>query len=83
MPERVRARLDGGLIPAVPVPFRGTVLAVDAQRAYAAWMAGQDVAGHEADDGFIGVERKGAAGEQCCPEESRDQKHEAGGEPEG
>ena len=45
MPDRVRVRLDGGLIPAVPVPFRGTVLAADAQRAYAAWMAGQDVAG--------------------------------------
>jgi 4-hydroxy-tetrahydrodipicolinate synthase len=38
-------RLDGGLIPAVPVPFRGTTLAEDAQRAYARWLAGQDVAG--------------------------------------
>lgn len=45
MPDGVRARLAGGLIPAVPVPFRGTALAADAQRAYAAWMAGQDVAG--------------------------------------
>jgi 4-hydroxy-tetrahydrodipicolinate synthase len=33
------------LIPAVPVPFRGKVLAVDAQRAYARWMADQPVAG--------------------------------------
>lgn len=45
MPEGVRARLDGGLIPAVPVPFRGASLAADAQRAYAHWMARQDVAG--------------------------------------
>ena len=45
MPEGVRGRLDGGLIPAVPVPFRGTTVAADAQRAYAAWMAGQHVAG--------------------------------------
>jgi 4-hydroxy-tetrahydrodipicolinate synthase len=39
------ARLDGGLIPAVPVPFRGTTLAADAQRGYARWMAGQGIAG--------------------------------------
>jgi len=39
------ARLQWGLIPAVPVPFRGTVLAEDAQRAYAQWMADQPVAG--------------------------------------
>jgi len=45
VPEAVRARLGGGLIPAVPVPFRGTTLAADAQHAYAAWMARQDVAG--------------------------------------
>ena len=45
MPDGVRERLDGGLIPAVPVPFRGTALAADAQAAYAAWMARQDVAG--------------------------------------
>jgi 4-hydroxy-tetrahydrodipicolinate synthase len=38
-------RLDGGLIPAVPVPFRGTELAADAQRGYARWMAAQPVAG--------------------------------------
>ncbi len=38
-------RLRGGLVPAVPVPFRGTALAEEAQRAYAAWMAGQPVAG--------------------------------------
>lgn len=38
-------RLDAGLIPAVPVPFRGDTLAADVQRAYAAWMAGQGVAG--------------------------------------
>jgi 4-hydroxy-tetrahydrodipicolinate synthase len=38
-------RLEGGLVPAVPVPFRGGDLAVDAQRVYAEWMATQDVAG--------------------------------------
>ena len=39
------ARLEWGLIPAVPVPFRGTELAEDAQRALTDWMAGQQVAG--------------------------------------
>ena len=39
------ARLTWGLIPAVPVPFRGRALAEDAQRAYARWMAAQPVAG--------------------------------------
>ena len=38
-------RLGGGLIPAVPVPFRGTTLAADAQQACATWMATQDIAG--------------------------------------
>ncbi len=38
-------RLDGGLIPAVPVPFRGGSIDSAAQRAYAAWMAEQPVAG--------------------------------------
>ena len=38
-------RLDGGLIPAVPVPFRGTEIAAAAQRGYARWMAAQPVAG--------------------------------------
>jgi len=37
--------LGRGLIPAVPVPFRGRELAEDAQRAYAAWMAEHQVAG--------------------------------------
>lgn len=39
------ARLDGALIPAVPVPFRGRTMTEDAQRAYAAWMATQPAAG--------------------------------------
>jgi 4-hydroxy-tetrahydrodipicolinate synthase len=39
------ARLQWGLIPAVPVPFRGKVLAEDAQRAYARSMARQPIAG--------------------------------------
>ena len=38
-------RLLGGLVPAVPVPFRGPELDASAQRQYAAWMAGQPVAG--------------------------------------
>lgn len=38
-------KLNGGLIPAVPVPFRGTELDSSAQRAYATWMAVQPVAG--------------------------------------
>ena len=39
------ARLEGGLIPAVPVPFTGATIAAVAQQAYARWMAGQGVAG--------------------------------------
>jgi 4-hydroxy-tetrahydrodipicolinate synthase len=38
-------RLEWGLVPAVPVPFRGATLDRDAQRGYARWMAGQPVAG--------------------------------------
>lgn len=38
-------RLDGGLIPAVPVPFRGTAMDAEAQRDYARWMASQPIAG--------------------------------------
>lgn len=45
MPDGVREQLDGRLIPAVPVPFRGVNIASDAQRGYAGWMARQDVAG--------------------------------------
>lgn len=41
----VAVRLHGQLIPAVPVPFRGTTLADDALEAYAQWMANQPVAG--------------------------------------
>ena len=41
----VAERLRGGLVPAVPVPFRGTALSEEAQRTYAAWMARQPVAG--------------------------------------
>ncbi|HEX4575537.1 MAG TPA: dihydrodipicolinate synthase family protein [Gemmatimonadales bacterium] len=39
------ARLAWGVVPAVPVPFRGRTLAADAQRAYARWLATQPVAG--------------------------------------
>jgi 4-hydroxy-tetrahydrodipicolinate synthase len=38
-------RLRGGLIPAVPVPFRSSDIDSAALRAYAGWMAGQPVAG--------------------------------------
>jgi 4-hydroxy-tetrahydrodipicolinate synthase len=38
-------RVEGGLIPAVPVPFRGPQLDAAAQRQYAGWMAGQPIAG--------------------------------------
>jgi 4-hydroxy-tetrahydrodipicolinate synthase len=41
----VADRLNGGLFPAVPVPFRGTAMDHAAQRAYAGWMAAQPVAG--------------------------------------
>lgn len=41
----VRARLERGLVPAVPVPFRGRALDGDALAAYARWMGEQSVAG--------------------------------------
>jgi len=41
----VRQELEWGLIPAVPVPFRGTHIDGAAQRAYAVWMSGQPIAG--------------------------------------
>ncbi len=41
----IARRLEGGLVPAVPVPFRGKTLAADAQHVYARWMATQDIAG--------------------------------------
>ncbi len=41
----VRRRLEWGLLPAVPVPFRGSAIAEDALEAYVTWMAGQQIAG--------------------------------------
>lgn len=41
----LRERLEWGLIPAVPVPFRGSELDTQAQAGYARWMAAQPVAG--------------------------------------
>jgi 4-hydroxy-tetrahydrodipicolinate synthase len=41
----VAARLEWGLVPAVPAPCRGRELAGDAQTAYAAWLARQPIAG--------------------------------------
>ena len=38
-------RIENGLIPAVPVPFRANELDTAAQRCYASWMAAQPVAG--------------------------------------
>ena len=43
--DGLRSRLEWGLIPAVPVPFRGRELAQDALEAYARWMANHQVAG--------------------------------------
>ena len=39
------ARIQWGLFPAVPVPFRGTRLDGEAQRGYARWMSAHPVAG--------------------------------------
>lgn len=39
------SRLEHGLIPAVPVPFRGASIDTAAQRSYARWMAEQPIAG--------------------------------------
>jgi len=41
----IASRIEWGLIPAVPVPFRGNDLDAAAQRAYAHWMATHPVAG--------------------------------------
>jgi 4-hydroxy-tetrahydrodipicolinate synthase len=41
----IASRIEWGLIPAVPVPFRGNTLDAAAQRAYARWMAAHPVAG--------------------------------------
>ena len=41
----LQRRLEWGLIPAVPVPFRGETLDRDGLGGYARWMAGQPVAG--------------------------------------
>ena len=41
----IASRVEWGLIPAVPVPFRGDRLDAEAQRGYARWMAAQPVAG--------------------------------------
>ena len=38
-------RIEGGLLPAVPVPFRGSEMDTGAQRGYARWMTAQPVAG--------------------------------------
>lgn len=44
-PDSLTARLEWGLIPAVPVPFRGHEVAEDALRRYAGWMASHQVPG--------------------------------------
>ncbi len=41
----IASRIEWGLIPAVPVPFRGTDIDATAQRTYARWMAAHPVAG--------------------------------------
>ena len=59
------ARLDWGLIPAVPVPFRGRAIAADAQARYARWMARQPVAG-------VAVWAHTGRGPHLAPAERRD-----------
>ncbi|HKW40985.1 MAG TPA: dihydrodipicolinate synthase family protein [Gemmatimonadales bacterium] len=44
-PAELRSRLEWGLIPAVPTPFRGRELAQDVLETYAHWMADHQVAG--------------------------------------
>jgi 4-hydroxy-tetrahydrodipicolinate synthase len=44
-PAELVKHLEWGLIPAVPVPFRGAEIDEAAQRGYARWMAAQPVAG--------------------------------------
>ena len=41
----IASRIEWGLVPAVPVPFRGREFDAAAQRAYARWMAAHPVAG--------------------------------------
>jgi 4-hydroxy-tetrahydrodipicolinate synthase len=43
--SELAARIQWGLLPAVPVPFRGDRLDAPAQRAYGRWMAAHPVAG--------------------------------------
>jgi 4-hydroxy-tetrahydrodipicolinate synthase len=43
--QELAARLEWGLVPAVPVPFRGDRLDAESQRGYARWMAAHPVAG--------------------------------------
>ncbi len=43
--SQIGSRIEWGLLPAVPVPFRGSELDAAAQRGYARWMAAQPVAG--------------------------------------
>ena len=43
--DRVAERLEWGLVPAVPVPFRGREIDLAAQERYGAWMARHPVAG--------------------------------------
>ncbi|MGE3526829.1 MAG: dihydrodipicolinate synthase family protein, partial [Gemmatimonadales bacterium] len=45
MTASVADRILGGLVPAVPVPFRGDEIDLAALEAYARWMAAQPVAG--------------------------------------
>ncbi|MEO7986025.1 MAG: dihydrodipicolinate synthase family protein [Gemmatimonadales bacterium] len=45
MTETILERLEWGLVPAVPVPFRGSAIDVAAQAEYARWMSRQPVAG--------------------------------------
>ena len=59
------ARLDWGLISAVPVPFRGRAIAADAHAQYARWMARQPLAG-------VAVWAHTGRGPHLAPGERRD-----------
>jgi len=61
---RLRERLEGGLVPAVPVPFRGRTLDRDALEGYARWMARHPVAG-------VAVNVHTGRGPHLAPEDRR------------
>ena len=59
------SRIRWGLLPAVPVPFRGDRLDAEAQRGYARWMASQPVTG-------VAVWAHTGRGPRLAPEQRRE-----------